>query len=262
MKKYWIALSVAVAIVVAIAVYHYTVANPSAGDQAASSDVTSPAQPAVTPTAEPSEQSRQSQFNYGSPLQDTSILKPPPGAKVAIIVFEDMECPACAHAFPLVHAAAARYKIPLVRHDYPWQFHVWSLDAAVTARYIQDNLSPQLADDFRRDVFANQTLIASKDDLTRFTTRWFQSHGKTLPFVMDANGACRNEVESDRALGDRLGVKSTPCIIVVTQSQWLPVANPDQLDLVIDGALAQTAASTRSPSERPAVLLRPAPARS
>jgi protein-disulfide isomerase len=26
---------------------------------------------------------------------DTSMLRPPKGAKVAIIVFEDLECPAC-----------------------------------------------------------------------------------------------------------------------------------------------------------------------
>ena len=37
---------------------------------------------------------------------DTSMLKPPAGAKVAIIEWEDLECPACAHAFPFVHQAA------------------------------------------------------------------------------------------------------------------------------------------------------------
>src|SRR5581483_3930585 len=33
---------------------------------------------------------------------DGSQLKPPKGASVAIHVFEDMECPHCAHAYPLV----------------------------------------------------------------------------------------------------------------------------------------------------------------
>jgi hypothetical protein len=155
-----------------------------------------------------------------------------------------------------------------VRRDYPWSFHIWSFDAAVTARYIQDKISPQLADDFRRDVFANQSRIASKDDLVTYTRAWFRSHGKTLPFVMDANGACRNEVESDRTLGDRLGVASTPCIIVVTQTGFVPVADIAQLGRIVDDALAQTggpsAASLAIPTQANAraAILRFAPARS
>src|ERR1700753_912222 len=94
--------------------------------------------------------------NAGQPFQNVSLLKLPAGAKVAVYEFEDMECPACAYAFPIVHAATAHYKVPLVRHDYPWPFHPWSMDAAITARFIQDQYSPQLADTFRRDIFANQ----------------------------------------------------------------------------------------------------------
>ena len=181
-------------------------------------------------------------LNAGHPFLDTSVLKPPAGAKVAIYEFEDLECPACARAFPLVHAAAARYKIPLERHDYPWFFHIWSMDAAITARYIQDKISPQLADEFRGDVFAGQQQIASKDDLNRFTARWFQAHGQTMPFVMDAGGSCRLEVELDRALGDRIGVRSTPCIFVVTQNRWVavPYSSIGELDRFIDAALAES----------------------
>ncbi len=179
-------------------------------------------------------------------FRDTSMLKPPAGAKVAIYEFDDLECPACAHALPIVHAAVERYKIPLVHRDFPLtEIHVWSFDAAVTARYLQDKVSPALADDFRRDVFANQNGISSKDDLARFTSGWFQAHRVSLPFVMDA--ACQNEVKADRALGDRLGVgpHGTPCIFVVTQQGWTEVKVQDinQLYRVIDAAIAQTSAS-------------------
>src|SRR6202012_4226048 len=110
-------------------------------------------------------------------------------------------------ALPVVHAAVAQYKVPLVHRDYPLtEIHVWSFDAAVTARYIQDKISAQLADEFRKDVFANQNIIANKDDLFRFTGKWFQAHNQSLPFVMDPSGACQNEVKADRALGDRIGV--------------------------------------------------------
>jgi protein-disulfide isomerase len=182
--------------------------------------------------------------NAGQPFQNVSLLKLPAGAKVAVYEFEDMECPACAYAFPIVHAATAHYNVPLIRHDYPWPFHVWSLNAAITARFIQDQYSPQLADTFRRDLFANQQRIANKDDLARYTRSWFASHNRNLPFVLDAHGICRNEVVSDHALGDRLNVRSTPCVIVVTQKDWVvvPFANIKDLDHTIDMAVAETAA--------------------
>jgi protein-disulfide isomerase len=248
MKRFWIALSIVVAVVVAIATYHYasTTATPDVGNA-----VTQPTSNASTEPSSPPPAPAQNQPNAGYPFQDTSMLKPPAGAKVAIYEFEDLECPACAHAAPIVHAAAAHYKIPIERHDYPWTFHIWSFDAAVTARYLQDKVSPQLADDFRRDVFANQPRIESKDDLVRFTANWFQSNGQNLPFVMDASGACKLEVESDRALGDRVGVHSTPCIFVVTQSKWVAVTDLNQLDRAIDDALAQTTAASGSPVSRP-----------
>src|SRR6185312_8517794 len=94
--------------------------------------------------------------NSGTAFRDTSMVKAPPGVKVAIYEFEDLECPACAHAYPIVHAAAARYKIPIIRHDFPLKMHIWSFDAAVIARYLQDKISPQVAEDYRRAVFANQ----------------------------------------------------------------------------------------------------------
>src|ERR1700679_3846768 len=119
--------------------------------------------------------------------RDTSMLRAPAGAPVAIYEFEDLECPACAHAFPIVHQAVEKYKIPLIRRDFPLKMHIWSFDAAVIARYIQDKISKEAADDYRRAVFANQISIASKDDLNAFTQKYFQSHGKPMPFVFDPN---------------------------------------------------------------------------
>jgi protein-disulfide isomerase len=191
----------------------------------------------------------------GFPFKDTSILKPPAGAKVAIIEFEDMECPVCAADAPIVRAAVVKYKLPYLRRDFPLtEIHIWSFDAAVTARYLQDKVSPLLAETFRRDIFANQPYIASKDDLAAFTRRWFQSHGLTMPFVMDASGSCRNEVKADRALGDRLGVHGTPCIFVVTQQRWVQVADVHQLYYTIDQALAQTGGPAAGPRRKPQQL--------
>jgi protein-disulfide isomerase len=183
--------------------------------------------------------------NQGNTFKDTSMVKPPAGAKVAIYEFEDLECPACAHAFPIVHEAIERYKIPLVRHDYPLRMHVWSFDAAVTARYLQDKVSPKTAEDFRRDVFANQMSIASKDDLEAFTRRWFATHGQNIPFVMDPSGLFTQEVKSDQTLGDRIGLTQTPTIFVVTNKGWTQIMDPTLLYQTIDAALAETGGDTK-----------------
>ena len=177
--------------------------------------------------------------NSGTAFKDTSMVKAPPGAKVAI----------CAHAYPIVHAAAERYKIPVVRHDFPLKMHIWSFDAAVVARYMQDKISPQLAEDYRRAVFANQTSIASKEDLNNFTQKYFRSHGHEMPFVVDPSGRFTAEVRADYTLGERIGLTQTPTIFVVTQKNWTQVTDVSLLYQVIDTAIAQTASQPATPAK-------------
>lgn len=172
-------------------------------------------------------------------FKDTSMLRAPAGSRVAIYEFEDLECPACARAFPIVHAAVDKYKIPLVRHDFPLKMHVWSFDAAVIARYIQDKISPQAAEEYRRAVFANQTSIASKDDLNTFTQKYFQSHGRVMPFVIDPNGLFAAEVRADYTLGERVGLTQTPSIFIVTQKGYTQVNDVTQLYAMLDTAIAE-----------------------
>ena len=178
----------------------------------------------------------------GNSFRDTSMVKPPVGAKVAIYEFEDLECPACAHAAPIVHAAIEKYKIPLVRHEFTLKMHVWSFDAAVIARYIQDKISPQAAEEYRRAVFANQTSIASKDDLNTFTQKYFQSHGRVMPFVIDPNGLFAAEVRADYTLGERVGLTQTPSIFIVTQKGYTQVNDVTQLYAMLDTAIAENPA--------------------
>src|SRR5215470_16297741 len=95
--------------------------------------------------------------------QDKSaILKPPKGADVALVIFEDLECPDCARAAPLVEEAARTYKIPVVRHDYPLQKHAWAYDAAILARYF-DTHSKALGNEFRDTVFQHQLEITAQN---------------------------------------------------------------------------------------------------
>jgi protein-disulfide isomerase len=176
--------------------------------------------------------------NQVSHFRDTSMLVPPPGVKVALIEWEDLECPACAHAFPIVHTAMKQYNIPLLRHDFQIPGHLWSHEASIYARYLQDKVSMELATDYRRQVFASQYRIASKDDLDKFTQNFFTAHGQKIPFVIDPTGQLQKEVDVDKALGDKLGLTETPTLVVVTPKGWIQVKDVSQLDQAIDQAMA------------------------
>lgn len=179
--------------------------------------------------------------NPGEVFKDTSMLKPPAGVKIAIIEWQDLMCPACAHAFPIVHGAIAHYNIPLYEKDFTLPGHAafGNMEAAVWARYLQDKVSPQMADQYRGVVFAGQNGISSKDDMEALTRRFFQTHGLRMPFVPDPTGELAKEVMADKALGTRLGIQYTPCIIVVTQHEWVHVTDVNQLYQTIDEELAK-----------------------
>jgi protein-disulfide isomerase len=174
----------------------------------------------------------------GQTFKDTSMIKPPAGARIAIYEFEDLECPACGRAHPMVMAAIDHYKIPFVRKDFPLQGHIWSTDAAIWARYLQDKVAPKVADEYRTAVFAAQAGIGSKDDLMNFTRKFFQSHGAQMPFVVDPTGELRKEVFADRDLGMKMGLSQTPTIFVCTQTSWVQVTDPTQLYQTIESVQA------------------------
>ena len=92
--------------------------------------------------------------------QDTpsTVLLPPKGASVAIVVFEDLQCPQCRRMAPVVEQAGKTYKIPVIRHDFPLPMHNWSYQAAVMARYF-DTHSKALGNEFRDYIFSNQLEI-------------------------------------------------------------------------------------------------------
>src|SRR5579864_4155373 len=114
---------------------------------------------------------------------DGSQLKPPPGARVAIVMFEDLECPDCARAYPVVWETANAHKVPVVLHDFPLPQHPWSFDAAVYARYF-DSKAAKLGNDFRGFVFSNQPQI-TQGSLRQFVQKFADDNKTPLPFNPD-----------------------------------------------------------------------------
>jgi protein-disulfide isomerase len=178
-----------------------------------------------------------------TPVHDASALHPPAGAKVAIVEFEDMECPDCANANPVLKAAAAKYNIPWIRHDFPLPFHNWSKNAAIYARWF-DTKSKKLGDDYRDYIFANQISIETPAALTQITGKYAAAHGVALPFAVDPQGQLAALVNADYTLGQRVGIQHTPTIWVVTASgknpPWVEITDRSKLYQIIDEAIAAT----------------------
>jgi protein-disulfide isomerase len=176
-------------------------------------------------------------------VHDPSALKPPPGARVAIIEFEDLECPDCARANPLLSEASAKYGIPWVRHDFPLPQHNWSFQAAVNARFF-DTKSLKMGNDYRDYIFANQVSIETPDQLRDWTQKFAAAHNVALPFAIDPMGKLANLVKADRDLGQKIGIEHTPTIWVVANGKNAPpfveVVDRTKLYQLIDQALAET----------------------
>jgi protein-disulfide isomerase len=188
-------------------------------------------------------------------FHDKSMLHPPSGSKVAIIVFEDLGCPGCAQAHPLELTAAAEYHVPIVRYDFPIASHIWTFNGAVCARYLQDKIDSKLADQYRTDVFAAQRLIGGTDDLAQFTRRWMQQHGRSMPFVLDPTGSLAAEVKADYNVGLRLNITYTPTIVVVTRDKYQLVCgtealkDPMRLFPILKAAVAQANETPKAESK-------------
>lgn len=163
-------------------------------------------------------------------------LRPPKGAQLALVVFEDLQCPQCGRVAPLLVQASHTYKIPLVQHDFPLPLHNWSFEAAVLARYF-DTHSKEIGNAFRDTVFEHQMEI-SPQNLRGFADKFAAEHKIGLPFVVDPEGKLAALVRADKDLGLSLHVEHTPTIWVVTSKRtgkpYVEVTDTSQLYVLID----------------------------
>jgi protein-disulfide isomerase len=166
---------------------------------------------------------------------DGSKLELPTGATIAIVVFEDLQCPDCARAHPAVLAAAAASKVPLVIHDYPIPRHAWAFPAAVLARYFASQ-SPALGLEFRGFIFLNQPGIDA-DNLRPMGEKFARAHQLQLPADVDPEGKLQAGVQADYDLGTEIHLDHVPLIFVIGPgegaSRFVEVPDPGQLADVI-----------------------------
>ena len=163
-------------------------------------------------------------------------LRPPKGAQVALVVFEDLQCPMCGRTAPLLVQASRTYKIPLVLHDFPLPMHNWSFDAAVLARYF-DTHSKEIGNAFRDSVFEHQLEI-NPQNLRGFADKFAADHKIGLPFVVDPAGKLAGLVRTDKELGVSLHIEHTPTIWIVSSKRngkpYVEVTDTKELYVMID----------------------------
>ena len=192
---------------------------------------------------------------------DTAALRPPKGARVAIVVFEDLQCPDCSRAWPLLQEASKTYNIPIVHYDFPLPQHNWSFQAAIFARYF-DSVSPKVGDEFRTDVFAHQ-IEMTPENLQAFAETFAKQHKVRLPFAVDPKGELEKKIKADYNLGQRTGIQHTPTIYIVSNTQrgkpFVEVVDRTQLYAMIDDMLKN--AGPAEPAAKPVKNAKAGPAK-
>ncbi len=179
--------------------------------------------------------------SYAADEAVNPVLRPPKGSSVAIVVFEDLQCPQCRRVSPILEQASKTYRIPLVRHDFPLPMHNWSYDAAVMARYF-DSISKPLGDEFRDYIFANQFEIVPQN-LRGYAERFAAQHKLDFPFVVDPQGKFAAEVNADRDIGKAIKLDHTPTVYIVGSRNpsrpYVEMKEPSQLYQLIDAMMNQ-----------------------
>jgi protein-disulfide isomerase len=167
---------------------------------------------------------------------DGSQLKLPDGVDLAIVVFEDLQCPDCRRAHPDLVKAAEAKGVPLIVHDYPIPRHSWAFPAAVLARYFSAQ-SQALGMDFRSFIFQNQPGLGP-DNLRTFGEKFAANHQQQLPGDVDPDGRLAAQVQADFELGQKIHLEYVPLMFVIArgdgESRAVEAKEPKDVNAIID----------------------------
>ncbi|MFO1394056.1 MAG: thioredoxin domain-containing protein [Steroidobacteraceae bacterium] len=170
------------------------------------------------------------------PPANGATLPLPAGATVAVVIFEDLQCPDCAHTHPLLLAATREARVPLVIHDFPIPRHAWAFPAAVVARYYT-NRSPELGLAYRTYIFEHQPDI-TPENLRSWIERFAAEHGETLPADVDPDGRLAAAVQADFDLGVSIGLAYVPLMFVIGPgtgaAHYVEIMDPADLPAAIE----------------------------
>jgi protein-disulfide isomerase len=169
----------------------------------------------------------------GDQFTDSTLFMAQAENQITIIEFEDLECPYCGRAYPIIRSAIANRNLNLVRKDFPLPQHKWARPAAIWARYLEAQ-SSKTADEYRGDIYASQQKIENVEELNEITKEFFQKHSLSFPENPDPTGQINGSIDADIALGKKIGLVHTPTIVVCSGAHWIQVARIEYLDQALD----------------------------
>ena len=174
---------------------------------------------------------------------DGSQVPLPEGVDLAIVIFEDLQCPDCARAHPELLKASEALKVPVVIHDFPITRHVWAFPAAILARWFTAQ-SPALGVEFRSFIFERQHDIRP-DNLRQYGEQFAAKHQLALPADVDPDGKLQVLVQADFDLGVKIKLEYVPLIFVIARdgeaSRAVEVTDLARLGEAVDQMRATTA---------------------
>lgn len=169
-------------------------------------------------------------------LSSAAAAKPPAGlppiapelgnprARVRVVIFEDLECPDCAHW----HAVMKQTIFPVFAHDvrfefrdYPLPQHPWAFNAAVVARFFATR-SAKLYFAWRDYCFTHQQEITPDDLMSRAAS--FAAAAGVSPAALDeafADPSLLAAVQRDQREGGTVPVEHTPTVLMGSNSPGL-----------------------------------------
>ncbi|HRK62509.1 MAG TPA: thioredoxin domain-containing protein [Candidatus Omnitrophota bacterium] len=148
-------------------------------------------------------------------LASAGKAKGPDSAPVRIVGFSDFQCPACAHAGPIVDALMAKYpgKIQYVYKHFPLRMHVW----APVAHQAAECASVQgLFWDYYKKLYDNQAAWSALPDPMVTLVEYAKQVGAN----MESFSACMVSSEvaagimAEKKEGEDLQVRSTPTFFI------------------------------------------------
>lgn len=147
---------------------------------------------------------------YEVPLTDQDPVRGNAAAPVTIIEFSDFQCPFCARVNPTLAQVRAAYgdKVKIVFKDYPLPNHPNAPKAAEAARCAGEQKKYWEMHDV---MFANQQALEVPN--LKQMARSIGVEGSAFDSCLDS-GKHAGTIRNGSALGDRMGVNSTPTLYV------------------------------------------------
>lgn len=162
-----------------------------------------------------------------------------PHARVRVYIFEDLECPDCAQWHKLLRSQLLpRYgqRVAFYLRDYPLPQHTWAFNAAVLERYFAAH-NTRLYFAWVDYCYSHQAQLTSAN-LMRRAARLAAGYDISRDQLDQAFAKTRyfRAVESDQALGNRIGIHHTPTIYL-TRPGGVEISTPAQLQRALQQRL-------------------------